>query len=88
MTIGERVTAFLTHQGWTQDELATKMRVSRQSVNSMIAGRFRLTPLMALRLEKVSQGSLPADKLLWQQVQLDLATARRLLDPAKRKARL
>lgn len=83
MTIGERITALLDQQGWTQEDLARKMRVSRQSVNSMIAGRFRLTPLMALKLERVSQGSLPAEAMLRIQLRIDLEAAKKTLKAEK-----
>lgn len=49
-TPGELIKALLTARGWTQDDLASIMDRSRQSVNELISGKTALTPETAKAL--------------------------------------
>jgi HTH-type transcriptional regulator / antitoxin HigA len=47
---GDLIKGLLTERGWTQEDLASIMNLSRQSVNALISGRTALTPETAKRL--------------------------------------
>lgn len=49
-TPGELIKELLTARGWTQDDLASIMGRSRQSVNELVAGKTALTPETAQAL--------------------------------------
>lgn len=44
---------FRLHQGWTQEELANKAGVSRQSINSIERGRYVPSLMLALTFARV-----------------------------------
>ncbi|HVA33418.1 MAG TPA: HigA family addiction module antitoxin, partial [Candidatus Baltobacteraceae bacterium] len=71
--------------GITQGELADRLGITRQSLNMLLNGKRAVTPLMALRLERV----LGVDAQTWMNLQfaVDMYDARH--DPeARRIARL
>ena len=74
MTVAERIARLIDAKGWTQDEAAHALGVSRFTVNSLINGRRTLTPEMAVRMETVFETT--ADGLLKQQVGELVAVAR------------
>lgn len=80
MTIGQQLQDLIDKKGWTQEEAADKLSVSRVTVNLIINGRRGITPDMALRLERVFPKSVTArDWLEWQ--------ASERLEAARRKQR-
>lgn len=74
MTVAQALQRQLDKKGWTQQELADKLEVSRYSVNQLLNNRRRLTATMALRLEDV----LDIDATAWMRLQAlqDLEEAR------------
>jgi antitoxin HigA-1 len=52
--------------GITQGELADRLGVTRQNFNAIVNGKRAVTPLMALRLERV----LGVDAQTWMNLQL------------------
>lgn len=53
-------------RGITQGELADRLGVTRQNFNAIVNGKRAVTPLMALRLERV----LGVDAQTWMNLQL------------------
>lgn len=74
MTVADRVRRLIEDKGWTQDQAAVEMGVSRFSINQILNGRRTLTAWMAVKLETVFETT--AEGLLKQQVGEDLEDAR------------
>jgi len=53
-TPAEAINSFMKEQGWTQQELAEQLGVSRQTANYLVNGRSDLTGKMMLRLAKLT----------------------------------
>ena len=62
--------------GWTVAEAAAALRITRQQLHNIVAGRSGVTPEMAIRFEKAFGST--ADTWLRMQVNYDLAQARQL----------
>ena len=60
-TVINRVKELRTKRGWTQQELATAVGVSRQSVNSIERNRY--VPSLPLALEFASVFGCPTDDI-------------------------
>lgn len=78
ITVAERIRLLIDTSGWTQEEAAAELGVSRFSVNQLMQGRRTLTPTMAIRLAMVFD--VPAEALLKAQMREDLAAAREELE--------
>lgn len=74
MTVAQALQRELDKRGWTQEDAAMKLGVSRLSVNELLNGRRTLTAPMALRLEKVFK--IDAESWLRLQMRMDLDDAR------------
>jgi addiction module HigA family antidote len=74
VTVAQAVQRQLDRKGWTQEEAAAELGVSRYSVNQLVNGRRSITPDMALRLEKVF--GVSAESWLALQAKQDLEEAR------------
>jgi addiction module HigA family antidote len=74
MTVAEHIAKLIEAKGWTQEEAALAMGVSRFSINQLLNGRRTLTAWMAVKLETVFGGA-HAKTLLMQQVEEDLEEA-------------
>jgi putative transcriptional regulator len=48
-----RLEEFRTRNGWTQQELADRMEVSRQTIISLESGRYNPSILLAFRLARL-----------------------------------
>ena len=48
-----RLAEFRTHNGWTQQELAGRAEVSRQTIISLEGGRYNPSILLAFRLARI-----------------------------------
>ncbi|MGE0444176.1 MAG: helix-turn-helix transcriptional regulator [Vicinamibacterales bacterium] len=48
-----RVRQLRTEQGWTQADLALRLRVSRNSVNAIETGRYEPSLMLALRIARL-----------------------------------
>lgn len=59
--VHNRVRTFRTERGWTQQELAEKVGVSRQSINSI--ERDRYVPSLPLALEFARVFACPTDDI-------------------------
>lgn len=64
-TPAEAISSYMKEHGWTQQELADKLEVSRQTANYLINGRNSLTGKMMLRLAKLTD--LPVE--YWHELQ-------------------
>jgi putative transcriptional regulator len=53
-----RVAELRAEKGWTQADLATRLRVSRQSVNAIETGRYDPSLPMAFAIAKVFKRSI------------------------------
>jgi len=62
---GKRLRRLLDEKGWTQDELATIMGRSRNTVTDITTGRTGITPEMAVALSAVFQATTPSQWLQW-----------------------
>ena len=59
--MNNRLKALRAHKGWSQQELADRLEVSRQSVNAIETGKydpslplaFRIAKLFGLRIEQI-----------------------------------
>lgn len=60
LTPGEVLRDMLAERGWTQDELAAVMGISRVSVGNLIAGRSGITPEMATLLAAAFRNNPPS----------------------------
>ena len=55
-----RLEEFRLHHGWTQQEVADRVAVSRQTINSLENGRYNPSILLAFRLAHLFQTSIEA----------------------------
>lgn len=62
---GKRLRRLLDEKGWTQDELATVMGRSRNTITDITLGRTGITPEMAVALSAVFNSTQPAEWLKW-----------------------
>ena len=67
----------LEEVGWTTQELADKLGVSRNTVSRLLNGRRGISPNIALSLERIGWSN--AEFWMRMQATYDLATARRTL---------
>lgn len=75
MTIAEMVQREIDKKGWTQEEAADKLGVSRLTVNQLVNHKRGVTATMALRLQKVF--GVPALVWMQRQAEQDLKLAAR-----------
>jgi putative transcriptional regulator len=60
-TVGNRVKALRTERRWTQEQLAERVGVSRQSINSIERNRY--VPSLPLALKFAREFELPTDEI-------------------------
>ena len=86
LTPGEVLRDMLAELGWTQDELALVMGVSRASVSSLISGKSGITPEMATALS----AALRTEPSLWMDLdaKFRLSRVRTDISQIERRARL
>ncbi len=86
LTPGEVLREMLSERGWTQDELAAVMGVSRVSIGNLIAGRSGITPEMATALG----AALNTDAAFWMDLDSKYRLSRVRLDmtPIERRSLL
>ena len=65
----------LAEEGWTVNEFAARLGVSRNTASRLLNGRCGITPAVALALERI--GWSDADFWMRRQANYDLARARR-----------
>lgn len=75
MKVSERINRAIAAKGWTQDEAAWELGVTRHSVNEVVMGRRRVTPAMAVRLATVFPDRGPAMRWLRYQALEDVTLA-------------
>ncbi|MFH1636332.1 MAG: HigA family addiction module antitoxin [Chloroflexota bacterium] len=85
-TPGEVLREMLSERGWTQDELAAIIGVSRASITNLITGRYGVTPEMAAALSAAFGNS--ADEWMKLDAQYRLAHVRTDLATIQRRAKL
>ena len=68
----------LEELGWSVDEFADNLGVSRETVAQLLAGQCGITPAVALALERV--GWSDAEFWMRRQANYDLAQARREME--------
>ncbi|WP_157976602.1 HigA family addiction module antitoxin [Parahaliea mediterranea] len=68
----------------SQSQLARMLGFNQpQPVNELVKGKRNITPKMALLLERVTDGALPAEFWLLAQMRWDVAQAREGLSPSR-----
>ena len=72
------IQAGLNEMGWSIDEFADKLGVSRGTVTQLMYGRCGISPIVALALERI--GWSDADFWMRRQANYDLAQARREME--------
>jgi HTH-type transcriptional regulator/antitoxin HigA len=87
LTPGEVLKDMLAERGWTQDELAVVMGVSRVSVGSLIAGRSGITPQMATALS-AAFGTVPPSFWMDLDAKYRLSRVRSDTSQIERRSRL
>lgn len=76
---GEFLVERLINRGMMQSELSHTSGIRRGRVSELISGKRRITPAIALKLEKAFP-SIPADVWVEMQAQWDLSEARKSQD--------
>ena len=86
LTPGEVLRDILSERGWTQDELALVMGVSRVSVGNLIAGKSGITAEMAMSLA----AALKTEPAYWMDLdaRFRLSRVRTDMSPIERRSRL
>jgi HTH-type transcriptional regulator/antitoxin HigA len=86
LTPGEVLRDILSERGWTQDELAQVMGVSRVSIGNLIAGKSGITPEMAMSLA----AALKTEPAYWMDLdaRYRLSRVRADMSPIERRSRL
>lgn len=75
MTLAEALEREIAKKQWTQQEAAEQIGLHRVHLNTILAGRNRVTPLTALKLEQTF--GVKAEDWLRLQAHHDLSAARR-----------
>ena len=70
---GELIRISMEAKGWTATECAARLGVARPTLSRMLNGRARVSPMLALALERI--GWSDADHWLRMQASYDLARA-------------
>ena len=71
---GELIRISMEAKGWTATECAARLGVARPTLSRVLNGRARVSPALALALERI--GWSDADHWLRMQASYDLARAR------------
>ena len=71
---GELIRVSMEEKGWTATECAARLGVARPTLSRVLNGRARVSPMLALALERI--GWSDADHWLRMQASYDLARAR------------